>query len=102
MAIEHFTFGASGNIASVTLNEQTDLIVAVDDAITAADTANVSNDATAEIAAIQTAVDAVEANQPSGAVVISVDLSLVTTKNQLRTILDAAAKYLTQSTNRLT
>lgn len=101
MAVLNFVFSAQAGMTSATTNDQATLITAADDAVTAADAANVSNDATTEIAAIQTAIDAIEANQPAGACVISIDTSLVTTKNQLRTILKAVDRYLTESTNTL-
>lgn len=101
MALKNVAFNIRGD-GGETTNTQATLITAVEDAITAADTANVSNDATAEIAAIQTALDAVAANQPSGAVVVTFDTSLVTTKNQLRKLLDAAYRHFADAQNILT
>lgn len=98
MAIQNIVVDLAGVSASK-LNSQAALATVVSDAITAADTANASNDATTEIAAIGTALTALTANQPSGAVVIAVNLSTVTTKNQLRKALDDAYRYLADSTN---
>ena len=85
-----------------TVNSQAALIVVIDDAVAAAETANASNDAETEIAAIQTAVDAMEANQPTGAVVVTIDTDLVTTKNKLRELLDEAYRHFADAQDILT
>jgi hypothetical protein len=96
VALKNVAFNIRADGAE-TVNSQATLITAGSDAITAAVTANASNDATTEIAAIQTALDAVSANQPTGAVVVTIDTSLVTTKNQLRVLLDAAYRHFAQA-----
>lgn len=100
MAIRYAAVSTAGAV-SESLNNQSALATAVSDAITAADTANVSNDAATEITAIGTALTALTANQPSGGIVVSVNLSTVTTKNKLRELLDAAYVHFV-STNQLT
>lgn len=100
MAIRNLAVNTAGTV-SESLNDQTALATAVSDAIVAADTANVSNDATTEIAAIDTALTALTANQPTGGLVVALDLSLVTTKNKLRQLLDAVYNHVA-STNILT
>lgn len=101
MAIRYLAVSAAGVVAN-TLNNQATLIADAITAVAAAETANASNDADAEIAAADAAVDLIAANQPSGAVVVAVDLAQVTTKNQLRQLLDAAYTHLATSTNTLT
>lgn len=101
MAIQQYVFTTNG-IAASAPNSQSTLATAVSDAIAAADTANVSNDASTEIAAIDTALTALTADQLAGAVVINVDLSLVTTKAQVAKILQAAVRHLTVSTDTFT
>lgn len=100
MTIRNIAFNIAADGAE-TVNAQATLATAVEDAIAAADAANVSNDAATEIAAITTALTALTANQPSGAVVLSFDTSLVTTKNQLRKLLDAAYRHFADAQNTL-
>ena len=104
MAIRNVAVSAAG-VAGESLNSQATLIAAVETAIGDAETANAvagSNaDVTTELGLVTAAVAAVTANQPTGAVTVSVDLSAVTTKNQLRRLLDAARVHL-EATNLLT
>lgn len=98
MALKNVAFNIRAD-GSETLNSQATLITAAITAIAAAETANASNDCEAEIAAADAAVDAIAANQPSGAVVVTIDTSLVTTKNQLRRLLDAAYRHFADAQN---
>jgi len=105
MAKKYIGLSADGTVESHP-DTQTTLIAAVASAIDAAGTANAAAgakaDVTTELAAVTTALDAVTANQVTGAVVVSVDLSLVTTKTKLRQLLDAAYRYLADSSTTLT
>ena len=89
-----------------TVNVQTTLITAVTDAITAAGVANAvagaKADVTTKLATVTAAVAAVTANQPTGAVVVTIDTSLVTTKNKLRELLDEAYRHFADAQNILT
>jgi hypothetical protein len=104
MAIRYAAVSTAGAV-SESLNNQSALATAVSTAITAAGTANAAAgakaDVTTELAAVTTALTALTANQPSGGIVVSVDLSSVTTKNKLRQLLDAAYEHFI-STNQLT
>lgn len=98
MALKNVAFNIRGDGAE-TPNSQTTLTSTVTTAIAAAVTANVSNDAASQITAITTAVTALTANRPSGAVVVTFDTSLVTTRNQLRQLLDAAYRHFAEAQN---
>jgi hypothetical protein len=104
MAIRNAAVSVVG-IASENLNDQATLATAVSTAISTATTNNAVAGAKAnvatELAAITTALNALTANQPSGSVVVSVDVTAVATKNKLRQLLDAAYNHLV-STNILT
>lgn len=105
MAIQYVVATAAG-VSSASPNEQTDLAEDVADAIAAAEAANgavgLKGDASTELAAVTTALEALTANQPSGAVVVSVDLEQITSRTQLRKVLDDVYRYLADSTNILT
>lgn len=88
MAIRYASVTTAGTV-SESLNNQATLISA---ASTANAAAGAKADVTAEIAAIS-------ANQPTGSVVVSVDLSAVTTKNKLRQLLDAAYQHFVSTSN---
>ena len=108
MAILNFAFNATGGMVAGTTDSQVALTTAVSDAVDTAATANAAAgakaDVTTELAAIDTAIAALIANQTTGdgAVVLSIDTALITTKNQLRTVLEKAARQLTESMNLLT
>lgn len=82
MAIRYAAVSSAGAV-SETLNNQATLLAAVG---TANAVAGAKADITTELAAAV-------ANQPSGAVVVSIDLASVTTKAQLRRLLDAAYNH---------
>lgn len=100
MALRYTSISAAGAVAE-TPNSQSTLATAVSTAITAAGTANAvagaKADVTTELAAISTALTALTANQPSGALVVTMDTSQVTTKNKLRQLLDAAYNHYAAS-----
>jgi hypothetical protein len=103
---KHYIALSVGGISGSSPDTQADLTTAVTDAIDAAATANAAAgakaDVTAELAAVTAAVTALSANQLTGAVVVSVDLSLVTTKNKLRQLLDEAYRYFADGSDYLT
>lgn len=101
MALRYIAISLAGQAAE-TPNSQSTLATAVSDAIDAAETANASDDADTEIAAITTALTALTDNQPSGALVVTLDTSQVTTKNKLRQLLDAAYRHLAEASKALT
>lgn len=100
MALRYIAVSSAG-AASETPNSQTTLAAAVSTAIDAAATANAGAgakaDVTTELGAITTALTALTANQPSGGIVVTVDTSVVTTKNKLRQLLDAAYAHIAAS-----
>lgn len=100
MAVRYAAVSSAGLVAE-TLNNQATLAAAVTTAIEATGTANavagLKADVTTELAAITTALTAVTANQPSGSVVVAVDTTAVTTKAQLKRLLDAAYAHFAAS-----
>ncbi len=100
MALRYVTVSGA-NAVSESLNNQSTLTTAVSTAITAAGTANAAAgakaDVTTELAAITTALTNLTANRPSGDVVVVVDTSAITTRNQLKARLDAAYAHLVAS-----
>lgn len=104
MAIRYVAVSSAGT-ASESPNSQSTLATAVTAAVTAAGVANAvagSNaDVTTELAAVTAALTALTANQPSGGIVVAMDNSIVTTKNKLRQLLDAAFAHIAAS-NQLT
>jgi membrane-associated protease RseP (regulator of RpoE activity) len=86
VALRHVTVSAAG-VAAESANTTAALI-------TAAGVANaevgLKADVTTELAAITAAV-------PTGALVVSIDTSLVTTKNKLRQLLDATYDHIVAS-----
>lgn len=100
MALRYIAISAAGTPAE-SADAQTTLAAAVTDAIDAAGVANAvagSNaDVTAELADITTALTALTANQPTGGIVVTLDTSVVTTKNKLRQLLDAAYAHVAAS-----
>lgn len=105
MAIQYVVATAAG-VSSVSTNEQADLATVVADAIMAAELANgavgLKGDASTELAVVTSELEALTANQPSGAVVVSVDFDQITSRTQLRKVLDNVYCYLADSTNQLT
>lgn len=105
MAIKYVVATAAG-VSSVSPNNQDDLAVVVADAIMSAELANgavgLKGDASTELAAVTTALNALTSNRPTGAVVVSVDLAQITSRTQLRKVLDNVYRYLADSTNQLT
>ena len=100
MAIRYVAISASG-VPSESLNNQTTLAAAVTTAIDTAASANAAAgakaDVTTEIAAITTALTALTDNQPTGGIVVSVNLATVTSRNKLRQLLDAAYDHFSAS-----
>ncbi len=100
MALRYLTVSAAGAV-SQKANTATTLVTAVQTAVDAAATANAiagaKADVTTELAAITTAVTAVTASLPTGGIVVTLDTSLVTTKNKLRQLLDAAYEHVAAS-----
>jgi len=100
MALRFLNVSSSGVVAQ-TPNSVSTLTTTVSDAITTAGTANAvagaKADVTTELAAISTALTALSANIPSGAVVLTIDTSSVTTKAKLKQLLDAAYEHVAAS-----
>jgi hypothetical protein len=94
--------GVTGSQTDSQIALTTDITDAIDAATTANGVAGAKADVTTELAAITTAVNALTANELTGAVVVSVDLSLVTTKAKLRKLLDEAYKYFADGGDYLT
>lgn len=108
MALKNVALSVSAEptVTTAAPNNQTALAAAVATAITTATTANgvagAKADVTTELGAITTALNALTANQPTGALVVTLDTSLVTTKTQLKNLMDAAYRYLADSQSLLT
>lgn len=102
MTIKAISVGVTGpNVTAANISDQTALASAVSDAIDTATTANgvagAKADVTSELADIGTALTALTANQLAGALTVSVDTSLVTTRSQLRKLMDEAYRYFADS-----
>lgn len=103
MTIKAISVGISTgpSISAANIGDQAALATAVSDAIDTATTANgvagSNADVTSELAAIGTALTALTANQLTGALTVSVDTSLVTTRTQLRKLMDEAYRYFADS-----
>lgn len=100
MALRYIAVSAAG-AASETPNSQSTLATAVTDAIDVAITANgevgLLADVTTELGLVTDALTALTANQPTGGIVVTLDTELVTTRNKLRELLDAAYNHLAAS-----
>lgn len=105
MALKNAAFNIRAD-GSETVNSQTSLAATVATKISDATSANAAAgakaDVTTELGAITTALTALTANQPSGALVVTIDTDLVTTKTQLRKLLDAAYRHFADAQNILT
>lgn len=88
MALRYASVDLAGTV-SESLNNQASLIST---AITANAGAGAKADVSSNLAAIS-------ANQPTGSVVVSVDLSAVTTRNKLKQLLDAALNHFFATNN---
>lgn len=100
MATRYIAVSANGTTAE-SANARSTLTTAIQTAVDAAATANAvagSNaDVTAELAAVTAAVTALSADAASGGLVVSIDTSVVTTRNKLRQLLDAAYSHIAAS-----
>lgn len=100
MALRYLAVSAVGAV-SEKANTETTLVAAVQTAVDAAATANAAAgakaDVTTELAAVTTAVTAVTNSIPTGGLVVTLDTSLVTTKNKLRELLDAVFAHVAAS-----
>lgn len=104
MAIRYFSVSTNGNVAE-SANDSATLVADITDAIDDAGVANQevgSNaDITTELAAISDALDLLVTSIPTSPLSISINLSQITTKNQLKTLLDSALSAIAQKTNLL-
>lgn len=100
MALRYIAVSAAG-AAAESPNSQAALATAVSDAVAVAVTANgevgLLADVTTELGLVSDALIAMTANQPAGGIVVTLDTELVTTKNKLRQLLDAAYNHLAAS-----
>ena len=105
MTLKNAAFNIAGH-GTETVNSQVALAAEVTTAIELAGTANAvagaKADVTTELGAITTALTALTANQLSNALVVTMDTSLVTTKNQLRKLLDAVYRHWADAQDVLT
>jgi len=92
MALRNFAVAANG-VVGESINSSATLIAAadtaVDDAVTANAAAGAKADVSTELGVAIAAIAAISANIPSGALVVSVDTSQVTSLNHLRSLLDS-------------
>lgn len=100
MATRYIAVSANGTAAE-SANARTTLTAAIQTAVDAAATANAAAgakaDVTTELAAVTAAVTALSAEAATGGIVVSIDTSVVTTRNKLRQLLDAAASHIEAS-----
>lgn|SRR5574343_801698 len=100
MATRYIAVSSSGAVAE-SANARATLTTAIQTAVDAAATANAAAglkaDVTTELAAVTAAVSALSADAASGGIVVSIDTSVVTTRNKLRQLLDAAYSHIVAS-----